>query len=132
MYNNCKVNRFTVISCKEVYNMQDIMKLSVLFDYYGSILTEKQADVCDMYYNQNLSLGEISEIMGITRQGVRDSLKKSEKILMLHEEKLGIYKKDLAVAVLIDKIDNLLDESDIDSDSMDSIKKITNEIKNLI
>ena len=112
--------------------MQDIMKLSVLFDYYGSILTDKQADVCDMYYNQNLSLGEISEIMGITRQGVRDSLKKSEKILMLHEEKLGIYKKDLAVASLIDKIDSILDESEIDSGSMNSIKKITDEIKNLI
>ncbi|MBQ2897803.1 MAG: DNA-binding protein [Clostridia bacterium] len=112
--------------------MQDIMKLSILFDYYGGVLTDKQADVCDMYFNQNLSLGEISEIMGITRQGVRDSLKKSEKILLFHEEKLGIYKKDLNVASLINKIDTLLDESDINPDYMKKIKKITDEIKNLI
>ncbi len=112
--------------------MQDIMKLSVLFDYYGGVLTDKQADICDMYYNQNLSLGEISEIMGITRQGVRDSLKKSEKILLFHEEKLGIYKKDMSVAKLIDDVNLLLDESDISSDYIDKIKKITKKIKNLI
>jgi len=112
--------------------MQDIMKLSVLFDYYGTVLTQKQADVCDMYFNQNLSLGEISEIMGITRQGVRDCIKKSEKILLGHEEKLGIYKKDLKVSSLIDKIEVLLNESNIDVDLMDRIKMITDEIKNLI
>lgn len=112
--------------------MQDIMKLSVLFDYYGEVLTEKQTEICDMYYNQNLSLGEISEIMGITRQGVRDSLKKSEKILLFHEEKLGIYKKDLTVAKMIDDVDLLLDESDIGSSYKDRIKEITEKIKNLI
>ena len=112
--------------------MQDIVKLSVLFDYYGEILTEKQADICDMYFNQNLSLAEISEIEGITRQGVRDSLKKSEKILLEHEEKLGIYEKDLKVADLIGKIDCLLDGADVDSELKSGIKTITEQIKNLI
>ena len=112
--------------------MQDIVKLSVLFDYYGAVLTEKQADVCDMYFNQNLSLSEISEITGITRQGVRDSLKKSEKILFEHEEKLGIYEKDLKVADLIEKIDCLLDGADVKPELQSGIKKITEQIKNLI
>ena len=112
--------------------MQDIVKLSVLFDYYHPILTEKQADVCDMYFNQNLSLSEISEIAGITRQGVRDSLKKSEKILLEHEEKLGIYEKDLKVADLIEKIDCLLDKAAMETELKSGIKKITEQIKNLI
>ena len=112
--------------------MQDIVKLSVLFDYYGVILTEKQADICDMYFNQNLSLSEISEIAGITRQGVRDSLKKSEKILLSHEEKLGIYEKDLKVSDLIRKIDCLLDGADVENGLKSEIKTITEQIKNLI
>ena len=112
--------------------MQDILKLSVLFDYYGKVLTDKQADVCDMYFNQNLSLSEISEIMGITRQGVRDSLKKSEKILVEHEEKLGIYNKDLKISGYISEIGNILESSGIEPEFKDEIKKITDEIKNLI
>ena len=54
------------------------MNISLLFDFYGEILTEKQQDVIDYYYNDDLSLAEISEHLGITRQGVRDSIKRAE------------------------------------------------------
>ena len=61
-----------------------------LFDFYGEILTEKQRDVFDLYYNADLSLAEISEHARITRQGVRDSIKRGEEVLCQMEEKLGL------------------------------------------
>ena len=57
------------------------LHVSVLLDYYGAMLTEKQREVVDLYYNEDLSLAEIAEIAGITRQGVRDSIKRGEMTL---------------------------------------------------
>lgn len=65
-------------------------KISLLLDFYGDLLPDRKREMLDMYYNDDLSLSEISEECGITRQGVRDSLKKSEKELLSLEEKLGI------------------------------------------
>ena len=69
------------------------MNISLLFDFYGDILTDKQQDVVDYYYNDDLSLAEISEHLGITRQGVRDSIKRAEATLIDREEKLGLAKR---------------------------------------
>ena len=69
------------------------MNISLLFDFYGEILTEKQQDVIDYYYNDDLSLAEISEHLGITRQGVRDAIKRAEAQLFSFEEHLGLHKR---------------------------------------
>lgn len=69
------------------------LRISMLFDFYGELLTEKQADSIELYYNQDLSLGEISQHLDITRQGVRDSIKRGEKLLLEMEEKLKLAKK---------------------------------------
>ena len=71
------------------------MNISLLFDFYGDILTEKQQDVIDYYYNDDLSLSEVAEDMGITRQGVRDLIKRAEGNLYGYEQKLGLYKRFL-------------------------------------
>ncbi|MCL1792946.1 MAG: YlxM family DNA-binding protein [Oscillospiraceae bacterium] len=68
-------------------------KVSYLLDFYGNILTEKQKDAIDLYYNEDLSLAEIAEHVGITRQGVRDAIKRGEEILVEMEEKLGFAEK---------------------------------------
>lgn len=65
------------------------LEISYLIDFYGDVLTEKQRDVMEQYYNDDLSLAEIAENFGITRQGVRDSIKRGECILMDLEEKVG-------------------------------------------
>lgn len=69
------------------------LNLSFLLDCYGEMLTEKQKALMDYYYNQDLSLAEIAENEGITRQGVRDSVKRAETQLYEMEQKLGIFKK---------------------------------------
>ena len=66
------------------------LEMSLLFDFYGETLTEKQRELFDLYYNEDLSLAEIAEHAGITRQGVRDSIKRAEHTLREMEEKLGL------------------------------------------
>lgn len=67
--------------------------ISVLLDFYGDMLTEKQRDVVELYYNEDLSLAEIAEHSGITRQGVRDSIKRAEGQLKEYEERLGLARR---------------------------------------
>ena len=67
--------------------------MSMLFDFYGELLTEKQKELFDLYYNEDLSLTEIAEHAGISRQGVRDAIVRSETILRDTEDKLGLVKK---------------------------------------
>lgn len=66
------------------------LEISYLLDFYGEMLTKKQADFLAFYYNDDLSLSEIAENEGITRQGVRDAIKRAESLLLDMEEKLGL------------------------------------------
>lgn len=73
--------------------MSKNLEISVLLDFYGEMLTEKQREVVELYYNEDLSLGEIAQFSHITRQGVRDSIKRAEAVLLQFEERLGLAKK---------------------------------------
>ena len=69
------------------------LRLSVLFDAYGTLLTSDQQNMFDLYYNEDLSLAEIAEHTGLSRQGVRYAIKHAEESLINYEEKLGLSKK---------------------------------------
>ena len=71
----------------------DAFELVLLFDYYGSMLTDKQRDCFDMRYNQDLSLGEIGEVLGVSRQAVNDNLSRTEALLRRVEENIGCVKR---------------------------------------
>lgn len=75
--------------------MDKKVEVSILIEIYGKLLTQKQLDILDGYYNMDLSLSEIAENNGITRQAVRDIIKKGERKLFEFEEKLQIMKKML-------------------------------------
>lgn len=66
------------------------LSIAMLYDFYGELLTPKQAQAIDLYYNEDLSLAEIAEPLGISRQGVRDAIKRGEKVLLSMEERLGL------------------------------------------
>lgn len=68
----------------------DALRLTLLFDCYGGMLTEKQQTCFDLYYNQDLSLAEIAEEAGISRQGVHDTLVRTEAALLDMEARLGV------------------------------------------
>ena len=75
--------------------MEKNVKISILCDLYGKLLTQKQFDFLNDYYNNDLSLSEIAENNSITRQAVRDIIKKGEKKLFEYEEKLEFMKIQL-------------------------------------
>ncbi len=69
------------------------LEIAYLLDFYGDILPERRRDILDLYYNDDLSLSEIAEQLGITRQGVRECIKKTEAELFFYEEKLGLRRR---------------------------------------
>ncbi len=75
--------------------MEKNVKISILCQTYGKLLTENQLEILEDYYNNDLSLSEIAENKKITRQAVRDIIKKGENKLFEFEEKLGIMKRTL-------------------------------------
>ena len=72
----------------------EALEMTLLFDYYGAMLTDKQRDCFDMRYNQDLSLGEIAEMLGVSRQAVCDNLTRTEALLRRMEENIGCVKRD--------------------------------------
>lgn len=80
------------------------LEVSILLDFYGDMLTEKQKNVVELYYNEDLSLAEIAAHSQITRQGVRDSIKRAEGILLELEERLGLAKRFRYIQSGLEKI----------------------------
>ncbi len=70
-------------------------QITLLLDFYGNALTGRQRQIAEMYFQEDLSLTEIAQITGITRQGVRDGLMKAENALFEYEERLGISERFL-------------------------------------
>ena len=85
--------------------MANNVEITILLDFYGEMLTEKQRDMVELYYDEDLSLGEIAETVKITRQGVRDSIKRGEQQLFELEKKLGLVEKFMKYSELLDSID---------------------------
>lgn len=73
--------------------MDKKLMVSILLDFYGALLSEKQQEIMDYYYNDDLSLSETADNIGITRQGVHDTVKRTEQTLYEMENKLGLYAK---------------------------------------
>ncbi|MCL2857006.1 MAG: YlxM family DNA-binding protein [Oscillospiraceae bacterium] len=80
------------------------LEISILLDYYGGMLTEKQREVVEWYYNDDLSLAEIAEHTGITRQGVRDSIKRAEAQLIDCESRMGLRTRFECIQKYLDEI----------------------------
>ena len=86
------------------------LKLACLLDFYGEVLSERKQSVLSLYYNDDLSLAEIAEEIGISRQGVRDLIKKAEEELLFLEEKLGLERKFREARAQSDKIFSLIEK----------------------
>ena len=73
----------------------DALEMTLLFDYYGDLLTERQRMCFDLRHNQDLSLAEIAQELNVSRQGVHDNLCRAEALLINMEEKTGCVHRDL-------------------------------------
>lgn len=90
--------------------MSKNLAISDLLDLYGEMLTDKQRDVIELYYNQDLSLAEIAEHEQITRQGVRDNIKRGEAFLLEMEEKLHFAEKFKRLVAVTEEITTRCEE----------------------
>lgn len=112
--------------------MEKIVEIAVLFDYYGKLLSEKQYKVVDQYCNEDLSLREIAELNGITKQGISDILSRAEKKLRFYEDELKLISKFEKINSSIREINLLIEKSKIEDSSLlsilDIIQKKNNEI----
>ena len=73
----------------------DALEMTLLYDYYGDLLTERQKMCFDLRHNQDLSLAEIAEELQVSRQGVHDNLSRAEALLLNMEEKTGCVRRDM-------------------------------------
>ena len=89
--------------------IDDITQASLLYDFYGQLLPKRQRQVTELYHEETLSLSEIAEEFGISRQGVHDALKNGEKALNEYEEKLGLVEKFQRSSDAVKRIDTIID-----------------------
>lgn len=115
--------------------MEKNVKISILLDIYGKMLTEKQYSLLDDYYNNDLSLSEIAENENITRQAVRDNLKKGENNLFEYEEKLGFMKKTIEQEEKVEKIlseISKIEENISDEKTTKVLENVKNKLNSLV
>ena len=89
---------------------KDKLYIGLYNDYYGALLTDYQRELVDMYYNRDMSLGEIAEAHSISPQGVSDTLKRAERTLIETERKLKMVEKSDKLRILLDEMEKYGDE----------------------
>lgn len=114
--------------------MDELTKINMLYDFYGDFLTNKQREIFELHYLDDLSLGEIAENYGVTRQGVHDILRRAQDILINYENKLGMVRR---YENLDKKVDNILRslkdlESGLSEDYKGKLRKIYDEVSSLL
>jgi len=90
--------------------MEDAVRKALMYDFYGPLLTPRQQDIYEMYYGQDMSLGEIAEQLEISRQAVWDILKRSAVILEEYEQKLGLIRRHMEQQRLLAQAESMLAE----------------------
>ena len=90
--------------------MEDRVEISLLMDYYGPLLTEKQKSIMELYYNDDLSLAEIAELNSTSRQAIHDLIKRCYKQFLAYESKLNLLEKSLEKEKKISEFLNQVNE----------------------
>ena len=108
--------------------MEKNVKIALLYDFYGDILTAKQSDAIDLYYNEDLSLAEISRHLSITRQGVLDNIKRGEATLLKMEEKLGLVEKFAGINAKLEEVNGIIRKIE----NSPSVELLSDDIKHHI
>jgi len=104
--------------------MEDRFKMSMLIDLYGMLLTDKQRDILNLYYNDDLSLAEIAENMETSRQAVFDIIKRCHKMLLEYESKLNLMEKESSRSNSKSELLWMFDSLDDEVRSLSKILKI--------
>ena len=149
----CKENNFTgdfylllfiwngrlymqIFNCNEddkFNSLKEQYELTILYDYYSGLLKESQREILSDYYFNDLSLSEIADERGISRQGVHDTIKRCSKSLMEFEEILGLAAKQKLIKTNIKKIDSFINDISIKDNEINQTSKAElSQIKDLL
>lgn len=112
--------------------LEETIEISMLYDFYGQLLTAKQQEILKFYHEDNYSLSEIAEELGISRQGVHDAVKKAEKSLHEYERKLGLVNKFVATEEAIAAIDSQIDQMLLENTKNDPLTERLKKMKLII
>lgn len=107
-----------------VFVFEKNLNIGYLLDFYGEILSERKRTVLEYYYNDDLSLAEIAAEIGISRQGVRDFIKKGEEELLFFEEKLGLAGRFRAYGEAADRIHSLAEREALSEELRTEISRL--------
>jgi predicted DNA-binding protein YlxM (UPF0122 family) len=111
--------------------MNDRFEISLLLDYYMELLTEKQQDIMNMYYNDDFSLAEIAEINNTSRQAIHDLIKRCDKMLISYEEKLKLLEKsNIRKTKKNEIVEKLTNDYMLSKELVDDIDEMLEEIIN--
>ena len=105
------------------------LEIGLLLDFYGETLSERKRTVMNLYYNEDYSLAEIADEIGISRQGVRELIKKAEVELEGLEAKLGLAKKFANLKELAESVESELEEASVPSELYGAITKLIDAAK---
>ena len=120
--------------------IDDITQASLLYDFYGQLLSKRQNEVMELYHEENLSLSEIAAEFNISRQGVHDALKNAEKALVEYEAKLGLVEKFQKSGDAVRQIDGIIEHTidvllrentDAAAQAVDDLRKVKTIIDRL-
>lgn len=111
--------------------MEKKLKIGNLYEFYGQLLTDKQQEILELYCSHDLSFGEISEELGISRQGVYDTIKRAEKILDEYESKLELLKRFNNREVIINHMVSELDAISSKADQEISVDELKQSLEQL-
>ena len=115
---------------RKAFAMPKNLRNTLLLDLYGTLLTDKQRETLEMYYEDDLSLGEISAETGITRQGVMNCVKNAEARLAELEEQLGLVKRLSEMRSYLEELEYEISSSEIsDRNKLKKINEIIDNIK---
>ena len=113
--------------------LKKTIKITMLFDFYGSLLTEKQQKIIKNYFYDDLSLAEIADNIGISRQGVYDHLHRSEESLEDYEDNLGLLKKYNKIRANINDLEDMMTAKGIlAKDQNQDLRKKLESIKSIL
>ena len=105
------------------------LELGFLLDFYGGLLKDRVREVMNLYFNEDLSLTEIGENFGISRQGVQSIVKKGEQELFKYEEKLGLAERFLKLRDMADGLEKVAATRELDRELKEKISELIKEVK---
>ena len=105
------------------------LKFSLLLDFYGKLLSDRKREAAEMYFNEDLSLSEVAEQLGISRQGVRELIIKAEDELLFYEERLELVALRADTAKKVNTIERMMQSLSLPDDFVSELSGLCEQLK---